>query len=129
MPYLVRRKIDGSVTEEWELTDKPMIFGRGEQVDVRIADERMSRQHFVVAPKDGGGYIVQDLKSTNGTYVNNERITEHELQPNDRIRAGQAVFVFLPEKPKGMTTVMREIEAEGKGLRTAIRELSKPAKP
>ena len=129
MPYLVQRKIDGSASEEWELTDKPMIFGRGEQVDVRVADERMSRQHFVVAPKGQGAYVIQDLKSTNGTFVNNERISERELQPNDRIRAGQAVFVFLAEKPKGMTTIMREIEAEGKGLKTTIRELSKPPKP
>jgi sigma-B regulation protein RsbU (phosphoserine phosphatase) len=129
MAYLVRRKIDGTVTEEWALADKPIIFGRGEQVDAHIADERMSRQHFVVAPKGNGGYVVQDLKSTNGTFVNNERITERELQPNDRIRAGQAVFVFLPEKPKGMTTIMGEIEAEGKGLKTVIRELSKPAPP
>ena len=55
MPYLVRRKIDGTIIEEWELSDKPMIFGRGEQVEARIADERMSRQHFVVAPKGTAG--------------------------------------------------------------------------
>jgi hypothetical protein len=39
------------------------------------------------------------------------------------------VFVFLPEKPKGMATIMSEIEAEGKGYKTVIREMSKPAKP
>jgi pSer/pThr/pTyr-binding forkhead associated (FHA) protein len=128
MAYLVRKRIDGTVIEEWEVTDKPLIFGRGEQVDVRIVDERMSRQHFVVAPK-GDGYVVQDLKSTNGTYVNNDRITEQPLKPNDRIRAGHVVFVFLPEKPKGMATIMSEIEAEGKGYKTVIREMSKPAKP
>ena len=127
MAYLVRKRIDGSVTEEWELSDQPLIFGRGEQSDVRLNDERMSRQHFVVAPKDGG-YVVQDLKSTNGTYVNNARVTEHALQPNDRIRAGHAVFVFLPEKPKGLSTLMGEVEAEGKGYSTVIRELSQPAK-
>ena len=128
MAYLVRKRIDGSVVEEWELSDQPLIFGRGEQADVRLDDERMSRQHFVVAPKEGG-YVVQDLKSTNGTYINNARVTEHALKPNDRIRAGHIVFVFLPEKPKGLSTLMGEVEAEGKGLKTVIREMSKPAKP
>ncbi len=129
MPYLVRKKVDGSVTDQWELLDKPLIFGRGEQADVKIPDERLSRQHFAVALK-GEVYVVQDLKSTNGTYVNNERVTEHELKANDRIRGGQTVLVFLDEKPKGLATIMGEVEREGKGLHTYLGELSeKQGKP
>jgi pSer/pThr/pTyr-binding forkhead associated (FHA) protein len=124
MPYLVQKKVDGSVIEQWELTDKPLIFGRGEHADCRIRDERASRQHFAVVPKDTG-YIVQDLKSTNGTFVNNERVGEAALKANDKIRIGQTVLVFLPEKPKGMATIMGELEADGKGLKTYLGELSK----
>jgi len=129
MPYLVKKKIDGSVAELWEITDKPRIFGRGEQAECQIHDERMSRQHFAIAPKENG-YIIQDLKSTNGTFVNNVRVTESApLKPNDKVRVGQTVLVFLAEKPKGMETVMGEIEAEGKGLKTYISELNNADQP
>src|SRR5947209_5183695 len=123
MPYLIRKKIDGTVTDQWELQDKPLIFGRGDQSDVVIPDDRLSRQHFAVAPKNNT-YVVQDLKSTNGTWVNNQRITEMALRPNDRIRAGQTVFIFVEDKPKGLATIMREVEADGKGFGTVVRELS-----
>jgi pSer/pThr/pTyr-binding forkhead associated (FHA) protein len=125
MPYLVKKKIDGTVVEHWEITDKPRTFGRGEQADHQIKDERMSRQHFAIAPKDKG-YILQDLKSTNGTFLNNVRVTEEAaLKANDRIRVGQTILTFVTEKPKGMETVMEEIEKEGKGLKTYIGELNK----
>lgn len=122
MAYLVRKKVDGTVTDQWELLEKPLVFGRGEQADIRIMDERLSRQHFAVAPR-GAIYVLQDLKSMNGTWVNNERVNECELQINDRIRAGQTVFVFLRERPKSLATIMGEVESDGKGLRTYIGEL------
>jgi pSer/pThr/pTyr-binding forkhead associated (FHA) protein len=123
MPYIIRRKIDGTIIDQWELQEKPIIFGRGEQTDVRLPDERMSRQHFVVRARDNK-YFVQDLKSTNGTYLNNDRITESELNPNDRIRAGQSVFIYVLELPQSVATIMGEVEKEGKGLHTYIGELS-----
>ena len=99
MPYLVKKKIDGTIVEQWEIADKPLTFGRGEQADCRIHDERMSRQHFAIAPNDKG-YVIQDLNSTNGTFVNNNRIAgETLLRPNDRIKVGQTILTFLPEKP------------------------------
>jgi pSer/pThr/pTyr-binding forkhead associated (FHA) protein len=127
MPYLVRKKFDGSAADRWELTDKTITFGRGEDADVLIKDERMSRQHFAVAPR-GDNYIVRDLNSTNGTYVNNERVTEMELKPNDKIRGGQTVLVFELEKPKGVATVIGEMAAGGKGYKTLLGEISKEAK-
>ena len=128
MPYLVYRPVSGSTTDLWELGDKPLTFGRGEQSDNRVADDRMSRQHFAIIRKDTG-YFVQDLKSTNGTWVNNERITEALLKPNDKIRAGQTVFVFLTDKPKGLATIMGELEVEGKGLHTYLGEMAAQSNP
>jgi pSer/pThr/pTyr-binding forkhead associated (FHA) protein len=127
MPYLVRKKLDGSAADRWEITDKTLTFGRGEDADVLIKDERMSRQHFAITPRDSK-YFVRDLNSTNGTYVNNERITEWELKPNDRIRGGQTVFVFELEKPKGVATVIGEMAAGGKGYKTLLGEIAKEAK-
>ena len=127
MPYLVRKKFDGSAADRWEITDKALTFGRGDDADVLIKDDRMSRQHFAVTPRDGK-YFVRDLSSTNGTYVNNERVTEWELKPNDRIRGGQTVLVFELEKPKGVATVIGEMAAGGKGYKTLLGEISEEAK-
>jgi len=128
MPYLIQRRIDGSTVEQWEITDKPLTIGRAEPADVRVKDDRISRQHCTVALK-GGKYFVTDLKSTNGTWVNNERVTEVELKPNDKLRLGQTIVAFMTDRPKGLNTIMGEIEAEGKGLKTYLGELKAPPPP
>ena len=114
MAYIVRKKLDGSVAERWEIKDRPISFGRGEEADVQIKDERMSRQHFVVEVREGKFYA-RDLNSTNGTFINNNPVTEVELQPNDRIRSGQTVLVFEMEKPKPVANVVNELSAEPRG--------------
>ena len=126
MPYIVRKKLDGSMIVRTELATQPVVFGRSEEADVQIADDRMSRQHFMVSPK-ADGYAVQDLKSTNGTWVNGERITEVQLKANDRIRAGQTVWVFELTESKGLATVIGEMHQQGKGYKTLLGEISKEA--
>jgi pSer/pThr/pTyr-binding forkhead associated (FHA) protein len=105
---LVWKKADGT-SVRYEITDKPLVFGRAEDADVCIMDEGMSRRHFVVTPRDNTFYV-EDLSSTNGTWVNGKRLVEpHELKMFDRIRVGQLVFVFdkevvlpnLPQKTDG----------------------------
>jgi len=127
MAYIVRKKLDGSALDRWEIKDDPMTFGRGDEADIQITDERMSRQHFVVGARDDK-FFVRDLNSTNGTFVNNSRITEQDLKPNDKIRAGQTVVIFELEKSKGVGTVINEMSAEGKGYKTLLGEITKEAK-
>jgi len=127
MAYITRKKLDGSALDRWEITDKQMTFGRGDEADVKITDERMSRQHFAVVPQ-GDKFVARDLGSTNGTYVNNNKITEVVLQANDRIRAGQTVVVFELEKSKGVATVINEMSQEGKGYKTLLGEITKETK-
>jgi pSer/pThr/pTyr-binding forkhead associated (FHA) protein len=124
MPYLIQKQPDGSVVKQWDLRDKPLTVGRGDQVNVQIEDNEMSRQHFVISPK-GGGYLIQDLNSRNGTHVNGQRISETALKPNDKIRAGQTQFVFV----EGLATIIGKLEGESKGYGTHLREISKEAKP
>jgi pSer/pThr/pTyr-binding forkhead associated (FHA) protein len=127
MAYITRKKLDGSAADRWEVKNNPLTFGRGDEADVQIKDERMSREHFVIAPS-GDKFIARDLGSTNGTFVNNNRITEVELQTNDRIRAGQTVVVFELDKPKGVATVINEMSQEGKGYKTLLGEITKDTK-
>ena len=78
----------------------------------------------MISPK-GGGYVIQDQNSQNGTLVNGRRVSETTLKPNDSIRAGQTVFVFV----EGLATVIGKLQDEPKGYRTQIREISKEARP
>jgi pSer/pThr/pTyr-binding forkhead associated (FHA) protein len=68
-----------------------MTIGRAE-CDVDLTDPDVSRRHAVVRQVDDG-LAVEDLGSTNGTFVNDRRITGiAEIAPGDRIRFGNTVW-------------------------------------
>ena len=70
-----------------------VVVGRSRSCDLRLGGNDASRRH---AEFTGGsqGFTVFDLGSTNGTYVNGERIEEHSLQPGDRIEIGSSTITF-----------------------------------
>ena len=58
-----------------------------------VPDKKVSRRHAEIALSEGG-YVLKDLGSPNGTFVNGEPVTEHRLKEGDRITMGGQVFVF-----------------------------------
>lgn len=123
MPSLILKKADGSVVRQWDVPTNTISVGRGDQADVQIDDNEMSRVHFVIAPK-GGAFMITDQKSTNGTFVNGQPITEATLAPNDKIRAGQSYFSFV----EGLATVIRKLEVEDRRYSTYVQKLSEKDK-
>ncbi|MBI3394092.1 MAG: FHA domain-containing protein [Nitrospirae bacterium] len=71
-------------------------IGRLSSNEIPIPDTRVSRQHAVVIRSDDG-YLIRDLGSMNGTYVNNEKVGEARLKPGDRITIGIASLVYAEE--------------------------------
>lgn len=69
-----------------------IVLGRG-AVDVIFSDGRLSRKHCAVEATDEG-YVVRDLGSTNGVFLNGRRIKENELRHGDKIRLGYTVVEF-----------------------------------
>jgi tetratricopeptide (TPR) repeat protein len=66
------------------------IIGRGNDCDVQLVDDGVSRRHAkLVRDLDGTSKII-DLKSTNGTFVNGRRVAVEVLREGDRIRIGQS---------------------------------------
>ena len=68
-------------------------IGRTPDNQVVVPVREVSRRHAEIVLTETG-YLVKDLGSPNGTFVNGERITEHRLQDEDRIAMGGQVFVF-----------------------------------
>ena len=73
---------------------KVITLGRStENNDIVVNDEKVSRNHLQMVMDDNGNYSVVDLESTNGTYVNGQRISgEVRLRPGDEVRIGQTVL-------------------------------------
>ena len=67
---------------------KGVRIGRGHDCDVVVDSEYVSSAHVLIVPIEGGRLSVQDLKSTNGTFVNDARITTADVGAGDVIRLG-----------------------------------------
>ena len=88
----------GEIGRELKLTEQEHVFGRSLLVSNRIPSPSVSREHakIVRAQKDGVEYFeLTDLKSSNGTLVNNIPITRATLHNGDKIQMGEVLFKFV----------------------------------
>ncbi|MBM83195.1 MAG: hypothetical protein CMJ78_21755 [Planctomycetaceae bacterium] len=77
------------------LTKTKIVFGRHPDCDVPLASSAASRHHMMIV-QDGTHYSVQDLDSSNGTYVNgNEVVARVRLNEGDRLEFADYEFVFV----------------------------------
>jgi pSer/pThr/pTyr-binding forkhead associated (FHA) protein len=85
------------------------VIGRGENCDLRVPVASVSRRHCELTV-GAGAVQVKDMASSNGTYVNNQRVHETELAAGDRLVIGPIVFTvqidgepeeILPIKTRG----------------------------
>jgi diguanylate cyclase (GGDEF)-like protein len=68
--------------------------GRSVQTDIPLDDDAVSRRHARIA-WTGSSYVVTDLGSTNGTYVNDVTVRERSLHDGDQIKIGRSIFKFI----------------------------------
>jgi hypothetical protein len=74
--------------------DGDLALGRGERVEIRLEDPFASARHARIY-EQGNSVVVEDLGSTNGTYLNEELLqTPRPLHPGDRVRIGDSEFTF-----------------------------------
>jgi adenylate cyclase len=87
----------GGQTREVPLTKDSVSIGRTPENDIELKDSLISRRHTTIVRR-GDRYVVQDLGSSNGTYVNRERVETRVLDHGDVIRLGDAEITFLEEE-------------------------------
>ena len=79
------------------LVNREMIIGREKDADIVIALGSISRRHARIFPHNEE-FIIEDLSSTNGTFVNGVRVSRCVLRHNDLIRVGDATILFSQQK-------------------------------
>lgn len=102
----------------YRVTNRIVTIGRDPSNRIALTDMGVSRRHAKIIPR-GKRYIIEDLGSVNGTYVNKKPVTEHVLKIGDTITVGKTNIQFLhlraPEK----------IAEETKGTSPSVRLTSK----
>lgn len=114
-PQASLKREDGTVLIQW--SGRAVVIGRSQQAgcDVVIdTDRRVSRRHARIEwDAVGGHYLVYDLQSTNGVYVNGKRVDNKILASGDRIRLGETVLLFETQAvPSASPVSRRETEQE-----------------
>ncbi len=87
-------------TEEVLLNPKGTTLGRGENCDVILEDNSVSRQHARIYRDPFGRWIVEDLNSRNGVFVEGQQIKAHTISPSDKINITPFTLSILVESDK-----------------------------
>ena len=84
--------------KRFALNSKTMVIGRGSECQIPMLDSSLSRAHAQVLKKDNGRFYLNDLHSTNGTYLNDQKLTPGkavEVKDGDFLKTGNVIFKFI----------------------------------
>lgn len=107
VPYL-----EDPTGREHLLAEDLVTIGRAVDNDIVITSKRVSREHARIR-QEGWRRILEDLGSTNGTFLNGERVLDaRELRDRDQIKIGDVIFVFHDPDITYRDTVLPELEID-----------------
>ncbi len=87
----------GGIAEPFELNRPTTLIGRGKDCAAVVNDPSVSRIHGKITRDPSGRVVLEDLRSSNGVYVNERRVDVQDLQHGDRVRFGTVGFVYQVE--------------------------------
>lgn len=100
--------IHGPLSGQTICLDEPVIsIGRQLSNDIILDDPHVSRNHCLIR-SEGEQYMIEDLNSANGTYVNGERVTESPLKEGSIINVGNSLFRFHVQTPDELLALSRD---------------------
>jgi hypothetical protein len=79
--------------EDFRLRVGKNVIGTAADCDIVLTDKKISRKHTTIR-YEGGEYQIADLDSSNGCFVNDEKVQKHDLIDNDIIKLGDIEFEF-----------------------------------
>lgn len=105
-----------------DLTEEKITVGRLADNTIQIDAASVSSHHAELV-LEGDSYHLHDLGSTNGTFVNNEQVTDAVLRAGDEVRFGSVETVFIGEEEEGASTPRPESHS------AAVQMASQSARP
>ena len=96
MRVVVKQK-DGN-TREFQFTEGPVSIGRGANSHVFLPDRAVSRQHAIIHCADDGKWTIEDMGSSNKTYLNDKAIRKAEIKHGDSLRITDFILEIVLEE-------------------------------
>ena len=88
--------------EVFAINEEALVIGRETTANLCIADASVSRRHSKIEKKDDD-FVITDLESLNGTFVNDVPVRSRVLEHGDRVRIGDSQFLFLTHDDDAMS--------------------------
>ncbi|MEN6459262.1 MAG: ATP-binding protein [Thermoguttaceae bacterium] len=89
--FVIRGADQGS---RFELTEPAIRLGRDPSNTVQIHDTEVSRHHAEIRRVEPNDYTISDLNSSNGTFVNGQRVRHHRLSSGDQLQLGRTLMLY-----------------------------------
>jgi pSer/pThr/pTyr-binding forkhead associated (FHA) protein len=102
-------KFNSTVLKELKIDQDEIIIGRDSGNDIQIDNVAVSREHARII-RGPNYYLIEDLNSTNGTFVNGKKINKKFLQEVDEISIGKHSLQIVLEDPPA---IMKERKVKG----------------
>jgi len=93
--------------------NREIIIGRSSDLDMVLVEDMVSRKHAKITTDDNV-VTIQDLGSTNGTFVNGEKVRKADLKDGDRILIGTSIIKIVFVDGENTSHLMSETEARAK---------------
>jgi pSer/pThr/pTyr-binding forkhead associated (FHA) protein/pimeloyl-ACP methyl ester carboxylesterase len=106
-------------TREVQFTKESMTIGRGEDNDISIPDESVSRHHAVIE-RQGNNHVIRDVRSRHGIWLGKQRVEEHSLTDGDVLSLGRAKLVYKGGFTSDDLTLLRTPRIDGKPARRPV---------
>lgn len=117
-------KFQDTVVEEYEFHATPVTIGRRDDNNVVIDNMAVSGHHAVIEEEDPNYYVLVDLESLNGTFVNEAKITRQRIFDGDSLIVGKHALVFVDLRPEDERPVKEdsipESQADGPQFRDTV---------
>ncbi|MDD9823679.1 MAG: FHA domain-containing protein [Gammaproteobacteria bacterium] len=95
--YLQRQNGENEI---FPISCTPFRIGRGENNDLVLQEESVSRHHVEISYSGAGKFQIADLGSLNGLFINGNQVANAELQPGDRMEIGDIDLQFSLDDPR-----------------------------
>lgn len=112
-PLYVLRFISGKYQGgEFPLSNgSEVVVGRSSDLDMVLVEDMVSRRHAKIAMNDGN-IILQDLGSTNGSFVNGEKVKRVRLRDGDRVLIGTSIIKLIKRNASGYDEPTGDIQID-----------------